>query len=68
MTDGPPNIAPALGGLLGLGVLTVAAKGLIDTMKDKSKNKEMYREPKENIPRPENDVIDRGLNRMLGRR
>lgn len=75
MTDAP-GIGPAIGGLLGVGVMALAAKGVIDIVKEqqekeklKQSKKYTYREPREYTPRPEADNrIDRGLDRMLGRR
>lgn len=73
MTDGAPNIIGPIGGLLGLGVMAYAAKGVIDVMKqqsmeDKAKKRQArYREKYEYTPRPEADRIQRGLNKMLGR-
>lgn len=71
MTDGPPNIIGPIGGLLGLGVMAYAAKGVIDIVKEtaeKQKKKKpgmQYREPEERTPRAEADRIQRGLNKML---
>lgn len=73
MTDGSPNIIGPIGGLLGLGIMAVAAKGLIDVVKEQSqvdrekKRAALYREKQHYTPRPSADRIDRGLNRMLGR-
>lgn len=72
MTDAP-NIGPAIGGLLGIGVMALAAKGVIDIVKEKSmedkakKRKALYTEKYDRAPRPNSSVVDRGLNRMLGR-
>jgi hypothetical protein len=80
MTDAP-NIGPAIGGLLGVGVMALAAKGVIDIVKEqqekeklKQNRKYTYREPREYTPRyserysEADNRIDRGLDRMLGRR
>jgi len=76
MTNGTPSIGPAIGGLLGIGVMALAAKGVIDIVKEQSqtdkakKRKLHYTEKYEHTPRPQsqsNDRVQRGLDRMLGR-
>ena len=71
MTDGAPNIIGPIGGLLGLGVMAYAAKGVIDivkqkTMEDKGRQRiARYREKYDYTPKPANDMINRGLSKML---
>jgi hypothetical protein len=71
MTNGGPNIIGPVGGLIGLGVMAYAAKGVIDVLKDevekdkKRKKKAMYKEPDSITPKFEGDIIGRGLGRML---
>lgn len=74
MTNGqPPNIIGPIGGLLGLGVMAYAAKSVIDVLKDKAQEEKAkkrtlrYTEKYDRTPRPESNMVDRGLNKMLGR-
>ena len=74
MTDGPPNIIGPIGGLLGIGVMALAAKGVIDIVKEQSQQQKAkqrttrYREKYDYTPRVEaQDRVQRGLDRMLGR-
>lgn len=73
MTDGAPGIGPAVGGLIGVGVMALAAKGVIDIVKEqqekeKKKRKPLYQEPRPYAPRVESqDRVQRGLDKMLGR-
>lgn len=72
MTDSPPNIIGPVGGLMGIGIMALAAKGVIDIVKEtadkqKREKRPLYKEPTGYTPRAESDVVNRGLNRMLGR-
>ena len=63
MSDDIP-IGPIIGTAIGLGLLAGAVKITRDILKDKREedNKIKYREPIEQI-----DIVQRGLNKMLGR-
>jgi len=75
MADGD-IIGPAVGGLIGIGIMALAAKGVIDIVKeqqekDKKKRRPqpLYQEPRGSYnPRIESsDRVERGLNKMLGK-
>jgi len=73
MTEGAPDIGP----LLGVGIMALAAKGVIDIVKEqkekgeierKKRKQPLYQEPRVYAPRIESqDRVQRGLDKMLGR-
>lgn len=75
MTDQPPNIIGPIASLAAVGVMAYGAKTLIDVIKEKSlekgkkSKKPLYQEPRSHAPpiTAQDNRIDRGLNRMLGR-
>jgi hypothetical protein len=75
MADG--DIIGPVGGLIGIGIMALAAKGVIDIVKEQKEKEEierkkrkqpLYQEPRAYAPRIESqDRVQRGLDKMLGR-
>ena len=72
MADG--DIIGPVGGLIGIGIMALAAKGVIDIVKEqkdkdqKKRKQPLYQEPRPYAPRIESqDTVQRGLDKMLGR-